>query len=625
MVTRKQSLTVPVADKTKQDCHCGCAPCDGTCCRLDCIVQPRFFCGQLLTDADLSAMLKWARDRFGLSRYRHGWGVVCGLDVRGKYGSPTTVIVTPGYAVDCCGNDVIICEDEPLDLKRYCRDEEDPGADLRLPRRRRSGRESDAVAFGDQLRPIDIYLQYNEESADPTTAMGRGSCKQVSECEYSRTRESYKLVAKVGVAGTDPVAARAMKWHEEYEKCLDVLKNYRAQFNGSTDARAKGQWLLRWLADHPQYGLTALYPKLARLLEERDAEFFTRERNLVEVLFAFVQVCRNAYLNCDCFGCDEDVRLPLARIWMLPEDRTTTPRRECQIVAIDTYPPYRRPIQPECWPAPLGSVNVGRFIWHRWEEVCAGVHDLGLNVERVPFELPATLRELQELLSCDLFIRCGERRFAYVLNPQLPELTLNLGERVIGFCTAPPPGPVGPATPTKPAEPAGPTTPTQPECPKIEIEHPKVVVTGQLITFTATVSPADPNLDLRYKWTISQGNITTQEGPRITIADQFLEGSLTATVLVGGLPDNCLSEATATVEIRAQGEPIDDRREEDDFTRIPQIGEARAAKLKEANIRSFRQLASTPVEDVKRVFAADIGVTEDLVNEWLQGAKRLAG
>src|SRR5688572_21094284 len=197
MATKKQSLTVPVVDKPKQDCHCGCAPCDGTCCRLDCIVQPRFFCGQLLTDADLSALLKWARDRFGLTRYRHGWGVVCGLDVRGKYGSPTTVIVTPGYAVDCCGNDVVVCEDAPLDLKKYCRDDPDPCADLRPET-------DEEVVLGDRLRAIDIYLQYDEQSADPTTAMGRGSCKQVADCEYSRTKETYRVVAECGVVGTDP-------------------------------------------------------------------------------------------------------------------------------------------------------------------------------------------------------------------------------------------------------------------------------------------------------------------------------------------------------------------------------------------------------------------------------------
>src|SRR6266705_1913825 len=131
MATKTLSLTVPAKDNPEQKCHCGCATCDGTCCRLDCIVKPHFFCGQLLTDADLSALLKWARDRFGLSRYRHGWGVVCGLDVRCDPSVPTGVIVTPGYAVDCCGDDIIVCESASLDLKGAGRQEADPCADVR--------------------------------------------------------------------------------------------------------------------------------------------------------------------------------------------------------------------------------------------------------------------------------------------------------------------------------------------------------------------------------------------------------------------------------------------------------------------------------------------------------------
>ena len=47
MATKTQSLTVPAPDKTGQGCHCGCAPCDGTCCRLDCIVKPHFGGGTL--------------------------------------------------------------------------------------------------------------------------------------------------------------------------------------------------------------------------------------------------------------------------------------------------------------------------------------------------------------------------------------------------------------------------------------------------------------------------------------------------------------------------------------------------------------------------------------------------
>src|SRR5947209_292801 len=122
MATTTQSLTVPAREQSAKTCSCGCAPCEGTCCQLDCLVKPRFFCGQLLTDTDLSALVEWAREKFGLARYRHGWGVVCGLDVRcdGDARNPARVAVTPGYAIGCCGDDIIVCEEATLDLSACC-------------------------------------------------------------------------------------------------------------------------------------------------------------------------------------------------------------------------------------------------------------------------------------------------------------------------------------------------------------------------------------------------------------------------------------------------------------------------------------------------------------------------
>lgn len=609
MATKKQSLTVPAADKAKQDCRCGCTPCEGTCCTLDCLVQPRFFCGQLLTDGDLSALLKWSRDRFGLSRYRHGWGVVCGLDVRAKFGSPMTIVVTPGYAVDCCGNDIIICQDAELDIKGVYRDEEDPCADLR--RQIGIGGEM-SQQFGNRLRAVDIYLQYDQESADPTTAMGRGSCKQVTECEYSRTKETHKLTPKLAVVGTDPVLARATKWHEEYEKCLDVLKTFRSQFPQSRPPEDVRRWLLRRLDEHPEYGLRSMRQQL----DAESASFFESERNLVVVLFALVQVCRNAFLNCECFGCDEDTQLPLARVWVSPEDRDRN--KECHIVAVDAYPPYRRPIQPECWPAPLGALNVGRFIWHRWPEVCAAASGLGLNIERTPFTLPGTLGALQEALSCDLFVGCDERRFAYVLDADaVPEFNLGIfGQRVVGFCK------------TRPDVPAPPQEPVQ--CPNITIDNPQAVFTGQPITFAALVNPPVDNLT--YKWTVPDGtDITSGQGTsRIEVETFRKVGLVTATVLIEGLDPRCPREARASTEVRPKQEPQPLEQSakeksppvEDDFTQLSGIKEARAGILQNAGIRTFADLAKKSVEELKQIFP---NVTEDVLKEWIQEAQKRAG
>jgi hypothetical protein len=604
MATRKQSLTVPAVDNTKGGCHCGCAPCDGTCCRLDCIIQPRFFCGQLLTDADLSALVKWSRDRFGLSRYRHGWGVVCGLDVHGKYGAATTVTVTPGYAVDCCGNDIIVCEDVSIDIKRCCGDKEDPCADLRrqlgAPHNEVgiAGSGHDVVGFAGSLRVVDVYIQYDEMSAEPTTALGRGSCKQGTECEYSRTRETYKLTCEPAVAGTDPVRARALKWHEDYEKCLDALKKFRAkQFNLEQRFADVRQWFLRWLDEHPEYGLIYLRERIVKA----DDNFFKSERNVAAILFALIQTCRNAFLNCACFGCDEDARLPLARVWLLPEDRATG--QECRIVTIDCYPPYRRPLQPECWPAPLGSVNVGRYIWHRWDEVCTAVDDLGLNVERRPIALPATLEDLERTLSCDLFVRCDERRVAFVLDRgALAEFKLDMfDDRVIGFCTDDGP-------------------PKERPCPKLIMDHAEEAPSGKPISFGVSLSPAVVG-NLKYTWKISAGRITSGEGTATIMVDTTnVLGPLDGTVFIEGLDPHCDKTATSTAQIVAVDNPALPPGE-DDFTKIDQIGQARAATLQTNGVTTFKRLAVTSVDDLKKLFPT---VTEDLLKEWIQKAAQLA-
>src|SRR5437867_4208157 len=131
MATR--NMTVTPTEPATQPCPCGCAPCADLCCHLDCVVQPRFFCGQLLTNQDLMALLGWTQDKLRLGRYRHGWGVVCGLEVRCHPQQVGAVIVEPGYAVSCCGDDIIVCTETTFDLSDACREEKDPCAELRRP------------------------------------------------------------------------------------------------------------------------------------------------------------------------------------------------------------------------------------------------------------------------------------------------------------------------------------------------------------------------------------------------------------------------------------------------------------------------------------------------------------
>lgn len=72
------------------------------------LVRPAFFAGQLLTDQDLQLEQQYFMDRLRRHhRFLHGWGVVHGLRV--SVADSSTVVVSPGVAIDCEGND-LVCE-----------------------------------------------------------------------------------------------------------------------------------------------------------------------------------------------------------------------------------------------------------------------------------------------------------------------------------------------------------------------------------------------------------------------------------------------------------------------------------------------------------------------------------
>ena len=98
------------------ECCPPCACCGG----LECLERPRYFCGQLLSDADLNAAQRYVIEKSRLhNRHLIGTGVVCGLGVYCDRCSDCRVTVRPGYAIDCCGNDVIVCEPTSFDVCEY--------------------------------------------------------------------------------------------------------------------------------------------------------------------------------------------------------------------------------------------------------------------------------------------------------------------------------------------------------------------------------------------------------------------------------------------------------------------------------------------------------------------------
>src|SRR5579859_639652 len=93
-----------------------CAPACADCGLLECLCRPRFFAGQLLTEQDLNRLDAYIRAKNRMHNLQlHGWGVVNGLQVHcGTCGDG--VIVGTGYAIDPCGEDIVVCGDTPVDI-----------------------------------------------------------------------------------------------------------------------------------------------------------------------------------------------------------------------------------------------------------------------------------------------------------------------------------------------------------------------------------------------------------------------------------------------------------------------------------------------------------------------------
>ena len=169
-------------------------------------VRPRFFAGQLLTEDDLTALADYAtaKDRLH-NRYLFGAGVVCGLWVSCDPCGGSTVTVQPGYALDCCGNDLILRCAATLDVNAMIRDLlaaqlgkdcGDPCADQGTSSSRRQGTPV--------TRHYRLYARYGEQKTDPVAPYATGDqCGPVT-CEPTRIREGISFVLKCPAKAPPP-------------------------------------------------------------------------------------------------------------------------------------------------------------------------------------------------------------------------------------------------------------------------------------------------------------------------------------------------------------------------------------------------------------------------------------
>ena len=393
---------------------------------LESLVRPLFFPGQLLTDQDLMTFLEWARQKLRRSRHRHGWGVVCGLEVT-SHPDPKKeghIIVQPGYALGPAGEDVVVPRSTVLDLAAACSSSEfavrtsegadDPPATL------------DFAGYHlptEEVRVADLSISYLEALIEPQAPLRRQPCATRVECEYSRTLEQFALHHQPAEFDRSPLDQAVERWCQEFRATTGVVAEFCDRFPPAGSATAEE--IREWLISH----VTPKDPQLCWLdewIHTLGDEELMKEPVQVELLFWLVQNARLSFLGSGCHAASGDA-VPLARVWM----RVAGTGGE--ILFIDGRPPYRRPLMLDHWPAPLGRVNLGQLLWRRWDEACGRLLDLGVKVSRLEeVRLPETLPGLATLLEeTEIFAGCDEEVDSLVAQVLVSDKPL--GRRLVGF------------------------------------------------------------------------------------------------------------------------------------------------------------------------------------------------
>jgi len=556
------------------DCRCDDVETPPGACVPVCPVRPNFFCGQLLSDQDLSDLTRWTRNRLRLSRERHGHGVVRGLDLHLDVDRPGRIVLEPGYALDACGNDIVVCEAVSLDLSGACKLSESRCEEIASPAPVESVQFMGREVAKNEIIVLDVLLRYKENPTDPLPALGRGACMERSACEFSRVEESFE----VSWRGADPQRERASEalqgWEADYfarsRKVVDEFVERFGKAPGPHDVEDIVRWLKEWISRKAYH-----FGWLAEWLES--LAHSQRVLQVAPILFYLVLDARLSYLA-RCAPRERGSDIVLGRVWLR---RVENGARACRVMFIDTSIQHRIPLHDDTWPALPSQVNLAQFFFQPADWVCARLTDAGIAHE---LEWAQSFRNIDELLAWldeqVLFHEQGcsraDERLALLALPP-PEL----GARIVGFKR------VG----------SGPSIPERPEKPITERPVPEKPIPEKPIPEKPI--PEGP---------IPEGPIPERPLPERPVPEGPIPERPTPgkPILEKPIPDK---------PARPESGPADS------LVMINGIGDERERRLRDVGIHTFRDLAEADPNQVKKLFPPPVRIED--VRAWQAEARRL--
>jgi hypothetical protein len=346
--------------KKNGGCKCGCDCRQDGCCAIECLERPRFFCGQLLTDQDFNKLAEWIDVKGSLQRFLHGWGVVCGLDVSIDPCDCTCLCISPGYAIDCCGRDLVVCDPLCLSLKdKYCTDPEDPCAMLGRPPAQTTGSSAPVPQAipdtdlggvsikGDELTLIDLYLRYGEQLGRPQRQPSSSSCAaEMDSCQYTRVTQVPEICTK-----TAPLTQTA-PGEDLYKTQLKAIFTDLNKQENMRDADALDRYLAG--AFKRNYGGLHRFSFISQLSRSH--------WDLPRLAYWIIQDWYLWYAA-KCPECDDSTGVPVARVYLRKYQQDG--KKKCCIVYVEQMPPFRR------WLSQSGRLGTTSLVPHLWSRVDA--------------------------------------------------------------------------------------------------------------------------------------------------------------------------------------------------------------------------------------------------------------
>lgn len=391
MTAQNLATTGPVS--ADRPCRCGQAAPGGRhdCeCDAGCLSRPHFYCGMVLTDEQLNDLTSWVSRRAALHRYVEGWGVVRGLAVRCDPRDPRRVLIGPGYARSCCGDDIVtcatvgltVCDCGPRDACCH-RTERHDQEELDQEGRRR-----------EQPRAVDLYLRYTRTWEDPALLRAECGCGGHDSVQYATVAEGGAVdCIPVADPSTDPADLAAREWERGYRSCAAVVTDYLREISETASREDRLRWLLSWIdraGEEDSAALCCVRRELSRhgLGEDGSAT----SAALIEIVSAL----RSRYLEATFGQCRRPPGVLLARAWLGEDDKG-----RCVVDCVDANPPFRRVLTAAGWPERPGHVNVADLFWQRRAIAADRARGLGLRVRWYDYRAPEEVSHLAGFLEED--------------------------------------------------------------------------------------------------------------------------------------------------------------------------------------------------------------------------------